>query len=191
MSGYIFRKKRWLTLKDKKVFETPIFNLHKKKCAPEKGEKAGDFYVLHAPEWINVIPVTEEHKIILVEQYRHGIDEPTLEIPGGMVDPGEKPLESAKRELEEETGYTSESWSYMGKVSSNPAILTNYTHLYLAGDCQKTNEQNTGGFEDIYTHILDMDRFMEYVNDGIVHHSIVLAAVAKYLLSQRDRSGNY
>lgn len=185
MTNYVFRKKRWHTLKDKKVFETPIFNLHIKKCAPEKGEKAGDFYVLHAPEWINVIAITGDQKIILVEQYRHGIDEPTLEIPGGMVDPGEKPLESAKRELEEETGYTSGSWNYMGKVSSNPAILTNYTHLYLAENCRQTNEQKTDGFEDIYSHVMDMDRFLKYVNDGVVHHSIVLAAVAKYLLLEK------
>jgi len=186
MTDFKFFKKRWLTKKDKKVFETPIFDLHQIERAPDTGENSGDFYVLNAPEWINVIPITPQREIILVEQYRHGIDEVTLEIPGGMVDPGEEPLLSAQRELEEETGYSSNSWDYLGKVSSNPAILTNFTHLYLATNCRKTSEQTPGQFEDISVHIIDLERFFDYIRAGYVHHSIVLSAVAKYLLLEQQ-----
>jgi ADP-ribose pyrophosphatase len=187
MDEFKFRKKRWHIEEDKKVFETPIFDLHVTKSSPGKNETSGTFYVLKAPEWINVIALTVEHQVILVEQYRHGIDEVTLEIPGGMTDPGETPLKSAQRELEEETGYRSNSWISLGKVSSNPAILSNFTHLFLAESCKKIKEQNLGEFEDIHTHLIDMDRFLDYVAEGIIHHSIVVSAVAKYLLHERNK----
>lgn len=177
-----FSKPRWEILKDKKVYETPIFSLHEKKVKPGGDQKPADFYVLNAPEWINVIALTPDRKIVLVEQYRHGVDETTLEIPGGMVDPGESPEEAARRELLEETGYSSGNWSYLGKTSSNPAILSNFTHIYLAGECVKTAEQQTDGHEDIKMHVIPLEEFLEHVDQGVVHHSIVLAAVAKYLL---------
>jgi ADP-ribose pyrophosphatase len=187
MADFNFRKKKWIVQEDKKVFETPIFDLHQTKSAPGKNETAGTFYVLNAPEWINIIAITTEKQVILVEQYRQGIDDVTLEIPGGMTDPGENPLTSAQRELEEETGYRSDSWISLGKVSSNPAILSNYTHLYLAENCRKATDQNLGEFEDIHTHLIDLDRFFELVTDGLIHHSIVVSAVAKFLLHTRRK----
>ena len=140
------------------------------------------FYVLQAPEWINIIALTPDNSIVLVEQYRVGVDEVTLELPGGMVDKGEAPLEAAKRELLEETGYSSGSWEMIGKTSSNPAILSNFTHLYIASGCEKTAPQHTDGSEDIAVRVIPMDDFLHLVREGTVHHAIVLAAVAKYLL---------
>ncbi len=180
--SFKFTKPKWEVIKDTKVFETPIFTLHKRKVLPDKNDNSGNFYVLEAPEWINIIALTSELNIVLVEQYRHGIDETTLEIPGGMVDPGEKPLEAAKRELAEETGFTAGRWSLLGKSSSNPAILSNFTHLYLAEDCEKTQAQNTEGSEDIDVHTMALNTFLELVRNGTVHHSIVLSAVTQLLL---------
>lgn len=178
-------KKKWHTLKDNKVYETPIFDLVRKTVSPGTDKDAGVYYVLDAPEWINVLPITPENKIILVEQYRHGVNEVTLEIPGGMVDPGEQPLEAAKRELLEETGYTSEEWDSLGKASSNPAIMTNFTHLFLAKNCMPEAEPETGQFEDITVHMIPLEEFWDWVRRGTIHHSIVLAAVAKYLVINR------
>jgi len=183
---FSFSKPRWNILKDKKVYETPIFSLHQKQVLPDKGVTPADFYVLNAPEWINVIAITEEQEVVLVEQYRHGIDETTLEIPGGMVDEGEEPLDAAKRELVEETGFSSQNWEKLGETSSNPAILSNFTHIYLARDCSKTEAQHTDGHEDIAVHTVPISRFMELSESGVIHHSIVLAAVAKLLLRYPD-----
>lgn len=149
---------------------------------PGGGQLPADFYVLKAPEWVHAIALTDDEQIVLVEQYRHGIDTVTLEIPGGMTDSGEDPAEAAKRELLEETGYSSESWQFLGKVSSNPAILTNYTHLYLAENCTKTASQHMDGHEDIKLHTMPIQTFLSHVKDGVVHHSIVVAAVSKLLL---------
>jgi 8-oxo-dGTP pyrophosphatase MutT (NUDIX family) len=181
-----FTKPKWTITKDKKVYETPIFSLHEKEVLPDDGSDAANFYVLNAPEWINVIALTPENSVVLVEQYRHGIDETTLEIPGGMVDEGEEPLEAAKRELLEETGYESDAWESLGKASSNPAILSNFTHIYLARDCKKTSPQQTDGHEDILGHSLPLKEFLTLVGEDVVHHSIVLAGVAKFLLKYPD-----
>lgn len=176
----------WSIVSENKEYQTPIFNLFKRSMQIESPDEqlSGDFYVLDAPEWVNVLPITSENTIILVEQYRYGIEQPTLEIPGGIVDSSEEPLEAIKRELAEETGYCSDSWSSLGKVSTNPAIMTNYTHIYLAEDCTfKGIKESTGDIhERINVHEMPIEEFLSLVEGGTVHHSIVLAAVARYLL---------
>jgi len=186
--SFSFTKPLWRVTKDKKLVETPVFDLQEKYLDAPGQSVDHPFYVLNAPDWINIIALTDEdpENIVLVEQYRAGIHESTLEIPGGMVDKGENPLTAAKRELKEETGYESDSWVSMGAVSSNPAILSNRTHLFLASKCIKTAEQNTDGSEDIAVHLTSLDHFLSLTEEGTVHHAIVVAAVGKYLLHQRN-----
>lgn len=187
-NSFSFTKPLWRTIKDKKLVETPIFDLQEKYLDAPGQKIDHPFYILNAPDWINIIALTDENpeKIVLVEQYRAGIHESTLEIPGGMVDEDEVPLAAAKRELKEETGFESDNWVSMGSVSSNPAILSNRTHLFLATKCIKTAEQNTDGSEDIEVHLTDLDHFLSLTENGTVHHAIVVAAVGKYLLSLRN-----
>ena len=146
---------------------------------------SGCFYTLDSPDWINVVALSADDEIILVEQYRFGIAQATLELPGGMVDPGEDVLTTAKRETLEETGFCSDHWEALGKVSSNPAIQTNYTHTFLATGCYQKQAQSLGRHEFIKVHLMPLERFLELARQGIVHHALVLAAVAKYLLIKR------
>lgn len=134
-----------------------------------------------------MIALTPEREVLLVEQYRFGIQEPTLEIPGGMVDHPETPREAARRELLEETGYISENWIEMGKVSANPAIQNNYTHLYLAKNCQFKGAENPDIHERIRVHSIPLDSFYRFVGKGVIHHSIVVAAAAKLMLFEREK----
>ena len=177
----------WSIVQENKEYQTPIFNLFKRSMRLEAADEqnAGEFYVLKAPEWINVVPITTDDEVVLVEQYRYGIEAPTLEIPGGMVDGGEGPHAAAERELLEETGYRADRWESLGKVSANPAIMNNFTHMYLAEGCWFEGAENPDTHERINVHLLPVDEFLGRVADGTIHHSIVLAAVARYLLRKK------
>lgn len=180
--NFKFSIEPWVTTNEELKYTTNIFKLLSREMKLESEDHSATFSIVDAPEWMNVIPLTPDNEVVLVEQYRYGIEEPTLELPGGMVDTGETHAQTAKRELLEETGYSGDDWEYLGKVSSNPAFLTNYTHLYVAKNCQKTKEQELDGNERINVHTLPLDDFLEMVKDGTVHHSLVVAAVAKFLL---------
>lgn len=149
----------------------------------ESDNHEATFSVVKAPDWINVIALTPENNIVLVEQYRYGIEEPTLELPGGMVDPGEHPEATSIRELKEETGYAGSEVINLGKVSSNPAMLSNYTHTYLIKNCEKVGDQELDGNERIKVQVMPWADFLDLVRHGAVHHALVVAAVTKYLIS--------
>jgi 8-oxo-dGTP pyrophosphatase MutT (NUDIX family) len=89
--------------------------------SPRTGSKH-NFYVIETRDWINVIPLTDDHQVVMIRQYHHGSREVTLEIPGGLVDPGETPKKAAARELLEETGYDAEQWSKIGRQSQSGSL---------------------------------------------------------------------
>lgn len=173
----------WVTMDERMEYTTNIFKVLKRDMEiVSEGHKA-TFSIIQAPDWINVIALTAQNDIILVEQYRYGIEKATLELPGGVCDAGENPLQSSKRELLEETGYSSTNWVSLGSVSSNPAMQTNYTHTYLARNCVKTSEQQLDGNERINVHCIPLVEFLDMVGRGEVDHSLVVAAIAKFLLN--------
>lgn len=172
----------WITTNDELKYTTNIFKLLSREMVLKSENEKAEFAIVEAPDWMNIIPLTEDGLVILVEQYRYGVEEPTLELPGGMVDPGESPDETARRELLEETGFEAGELEYLGKVSSNPAFLTNRTHMFVAENCKKVQEQDLDGHERIHVHQMPLEDFLDMVKDGTVHHSLVVAAVAKFLL---------
>ena len=174
----------WVTTNEQVEYTTKIFKVLSREMKIESENHSATFSILDAPDWINVIALTPENEIVLVEQYRYGIEKPTLELPGGVCDPGESPFESSKRELLEETGYSSKDWENLGRVSSNPAMQTNYTHTFLAINCEKVAEQVLDGNERINVHVMPLVEFLDLVGKGEVMHSLVVAAVAKFLLSE-------
>ncbi len=177
----------WVTTKEQVEYTTNIFKVLSRDMKIESEDHKATFSIIEAPDWINVIALTEEDEIVLVEQYRYGIEEPTLELPGGMVDFGEHPKETSIRELKEETGFAGTEVINLGKVSSNPAIFTNYTHTYLIKNCKRVSDQNLDGNERINVQVIPLDEFLDLVANGEVHHSLVVAAVAKYLLWKSEK----
>lgn len=117
---FSFTIEPWVTTDEEVKYTTNIFKLLNRRMKIESEDHSADFSILKAPDWINVIPLTPDNEIVLVEQYRYGIEQPTLELPGGMVDPGESPLETSKRELLEETGYAGDECVDLGRVSFEP-----------------------------------------------------------------------
>ena len=133
--------------------------------------------VIEAPDWVNVIPITAQDEVVLVRQFRFGTWSNTLEIPGGMLDPGEDPLTAATRELEEETGFRPARVTKLGASHPNPAFLTNQLHSYLAEGCVKVHAGKQDGSEDIQLVIVPRADLPRMVRSGEITHALVLAAL--------------
>lgn len=174
--------KKWKTLSYDLVKKSIVFKQFSAKRESSSGEQVGHFDVLECSTWVNVLAFNESRKLILVSQYRHGIDDITIESPAGVVDRGEDPLLAAKRELLEETGHQSKNWSKLGVVSANPAFLNNFCHIYLATDCKKVSEQSLDPLEEIEVLYESMEAVQEKVRSGEIHHSLFVSALGLYEL---------
>jgi len=154
--------------------------------SPESGS-AHDFFVLDAPDWVNVIPLTPDEKVVCVRQYRAGTDTVTLEIPGGMIDPGDPtPTAAAAREMREETGYLASRYEDLGVVAPNPAIQSNRCHTICAVDAYRDGPQALDGSEVIDVELVDLADIPSLIMSGRITHSLVVAAF--YLLDKTLRS---
>lgn len=153
-----------------------IFRLHCDRYRLERTGHERDFVRLDCPDWINVIPVTPEGEVVLIRQYRHGVRSVTLEIPGGMVDPGEDPETAAVRELEEETGYRAENVRLLGSVWPNPAIQNNNCYMYLAEGARCVTEPRPDPSELIEVVTYPLDDVPRLIAEGEIRHSLVVTA---------------
>lgn len=140
---------------------------------------AHDFTRLECPDWVNVIALTENLDLLVVEQFRHGIDASTLESIGGVCEPGEEPLETARRELLEETGYHSEDWVSLGWCTPNPAVQDNRCHFFLALDCRSVADLDLDPSEELRVWAVTWREWQEKLRSGEIHHALVLAIFAR------------
>ncbi|MDR0498164.1 MAG: NUDIX hydrolase [Holophagales bacterium] len=177
---------QWRDDHSKVVAKTPIFSLLEiQRTSPHSSAK-GAFYRLICPEWVHVIPFTALDaglELLAVEQYRHGTDRASLEVPGGVCDHGENPLDAAKRELLEETGYTSNNWISLGSCAPNPAIQNNWCHFFLALDCVPTQELVLDPTEELRVWAMSYSEWKVKLEAGEIHHSLVLAAFERLRIS--------
>ncbi len=153
-----------------------IFDLDRVRFDPPDGRPTQSFYIIEAPDWINIIPLTRERKVRLIKQYRYGIEDFTYEIPGGMCDPGELPLVTATRELREETGCIARQVVELGCVHPNPAIQGNRCHSFLALDTEQVGEPDPDPNESFEQLEVPLDEIPEWISTGKITHSLVVAA---------------
>lgn len=135
--------------------------------------------VLETPDWVNVVAVTPGGEIVTVLQHRFGTEAPTIEIPGGMVDPGEEPLAAARRELREETGYASDHWQDLGPVAPNPAFQDNLCHHFLALDAAPVGPPLQDEGEDIVVATMTPAALRDAIHGGQVQHALVVTAISR------------
>jgi 8-oxo-dGTP pyrophosphatase MutT (NUDIX family) len=179
---------KWKTLKVIESIDLKIFTAQLIKRENPKTKSTSDFVVLNSKDWVNIIPVTSDNKIVMIQQYRQGIDEITLEIPGGLVEHGEEPSSAATRECMEETGYFSpEPAILLGMIHPNPAFLNNSCYTFLWKNVEKKFETKFDKNEDIEILLVDENKIEYYIRSGKITHSIVLNAFLFYFLNKKNK----
>lgn len=177
---------RWLKLGQTLLAQTRVFDLHNVRYRhPQRGTER-DFVVANPPDWVNVIALTPDHRLVLVRQFRFGIDDFALEIPGGVIDAGEDPLVAGPRELREETGFSGTAACLLGSVRPNPAILSNRSHVVLVERAVATDATAWDHDEEIEVLTLPVEEVLALARNGGITHSLVLNAL--FLFEPRWRA---
>jgi 8-oxo-dGTP pyrophosphatase MutT (NUDIX family) len=175
----------WTDCVTQSTAESHLFkNLLVRRRSPHT-EREHDFTRLLCPEWVNVIAFTGTgpgSELLLVEQFRHGVDASTLEIIGGVCDPGEDPAFTARRELLEETGHTAREWVALGRCAPNPAVQNNHCHFFLALDCEPVAELDLDPSEELRVWAASWDEAQTLLRDGAMDHALVMAAFLRLFL---------
>jgi len=183
----------WEELESKTLCTTRVFTVREDLARSQSNGREKGFAVIEAPDWVNVIALTDAGKVLLIRQYRQGTKEVTVEIPGGMAERGEDPLEAAKRELFEETGYEALTWEAIGSVTPNPAIQTNRTFTYIARGAHPAGDPQPDEDEEIEVEEVPLTRVPRLIADQTIEHSLVVCAFAflsmKGLLDLSAESG--
>ena len=139
----------WKKLSSRYIHKGPWATLRTDKCVMPSGHIVEDYYVLEYSNWVNAVAITEDNKVLMVHQYRHAAEIVSLEIPGGVIDPGEEPQQAMRRELLEETGYQFDDFELLSVVYANPSTANNHTYCYLARGGKKVQDQHLDEQEDI------------------------------------------
>lgn len=168
---------RWKKLGAREVARTRIFSVesvdfhHPQRAAPQ------DFFVINAPDWVNVIALTPDGRLVLVRQFRYGIDDFSVEIPGGVIDLGEDPVSAGVRELREETGYVGASARLLGSVRPNPAMQSNRCHLVLVEGARPAAKLDWDPDEEFEIMTRPVDEVYALAYAGGITHAMVLDAL--------------
>jgi 8-oxo-dGTP pyrophosphatase MutT (NUDIX family) len=175
----------WLDCEVLAARDTRLFEHYKvRRRSPHTGQEH-DFTRLICPEWVNVVAFTAPAlggELLLVEQFRHGIDASTLEIIGGVCSPGEDPALAAARELLEETGHAAARWVSLGSCSPNPAVQNNRCHFFLALDCAPVADLALDPSEELRVWAASLDEALDLLRSGAMDHALVMAAFLRLFL---------
>jgi ADP-ribose diphosphatase len=180
--------KPWEKISSKPAADFRIFSIRTDRKVSPRTNNPHDFYVIDCVNWVNVVAVTRDQKMVMVEQYRHGSNTVELEIPGGMMDAEDiSPEVTAARELREETGYEGDGVRVIGRVLPNPAIMSNVCFTVLIENCLCVHPVEFDQGEDLVTSLVPVSEIPRLVASGKIQHSLVIAGLYCYELQKPGR----
>jgi 8-oxo-dGTP pyrophosphatase MutT (NUDIX family) len=169
---------KWRVVQSSSLLKDRWIDVRADDCITPAGTDISPYYVLTYPDWVHVVAMTPERSLVLVRQYRHAAGEMVLELPGGMLDHGDNPEQAARRELEEETGYTAPHWELVSSLYPNPATHTNRVHVYLATGATGDRVQNLDeGEEGLQVLTLPVQQVVDGLRGGLLGQSTHVSAV--------------
>lgn len=161
------------------MLHTPVYDVYSLKETAPNGI-SGDYILAEAPDWVMVIPVIG-NDFLMVKQWRHSSLTLSVEFPGGVCDKGEEPVNSALRELKEETGYVPGKITFLGSAFSNPALFNNKVHIFLAEDLSGTGVQSLDEDELLEYVKVPVDEVIDSYGKDMYQHGLMGTALAFYL----------
>jgi 8-oxo-dGTP pyrophosphatase MutT (NUDIX family) len=183
------RPRRWKALETEALQDCAVFTVSRTLTeSPNTGERHS-FFRIDSADWVNVVPITPAGEIVMVRQYRHGLREVTLEIPGGMVDPGEAPQQAAARELLEETGYRAQRIEPLGSVNPNPALFGNRLFAFAAHGCERVAEVANENTEETVVELVAPAALRRLLREGRIDHGLVMASLYFFDLATEPERG--
>ena len=184
MEDAISEKGKWKVLKSEYLFRRPWLTVRRDCVELPDGRQNPEFYVLEYPDWVNVIAITEDGKFVMERQYRHGLGKTCFEIPAGVIEEGEDPLDAAKRELMEETGYGEGKWRKIMTVSGNSSTTDNLSHCYVAEGVRKRSAQHLDSTEDLEIVLLDTAQVKGLMVNDQIKQALMAAPLWRYFSEQ-------
>ncbi|HNW41912.1 MAG TPA: NUDIX hydrolase [Opitutaceae bacterium] len=180
---------RWVRLGERTLAETRVLDLRMIRYRHPRRQTEREFVSIHASDWVNVVPLTTDGRLVLVRQFRYGINDFSLEVPGGVIEDGEDPVVAGLRELAEETGYAGGAARLLGSVHPNPAIQDNRCHAVLADGVMRAGALAWDEDEEMEVVTAPVDDVLAWARGGQITHSLSLTALMLFEPLWRARHG--
>lgn len=176
---------KWNTLDSEYLIRRPWLTARRDKVQLPNGHIIDEYYVLEYPTWINVIAITPDDKFVFVRQYRYALGKTVDEIVAGVVEEGEDTMDAAKRELEEETGYTGGEWSELMVCSANASTMNNLTYCYIARGVTPNGNRHLDDGEDLEVRLFSRSEVRSMLEHGDIWQSLMAAPLWRMFAEEK------